>query len=260
MYSGNVSSAGNSDGSIFYQKPISITINEEGRTKYASSQKIEILIEELQEKGPLVALGKLGPDSYVAKPFKLNDRVQGLDIYGWKRGAEKKQSSKQNYVIVLGAKKAGKVEHIYFTLSDDVTSNSTNYTREHRPSSIDGRVYVVSHKTFSDILFDLYPPKEEEKGNGLSTSQNEYVKQLSCIHPLDSILDEGVVESKCKAIGQEIFEKYKKEAGGNTWAGKEAAQNICAAILSSVSDGSLRKQYIERAWDGIGDDKWRWQA
>ncbi|KAF3361909.1 hypothetical protein PHSC3_001563 [Chlamydiales bacterium STE3] len=70
----------------------------------------------------------------------------------------------------------------------------------------------------------------------------------------------GQGEAKCKAIGQAAFNEFKEKAGGNSWAAKEAVQKICDLVRSLAQDGALRKQYVERAWDGIGDAKWRWQA
>lgn len=273
----NVSCLEYSDNSVFYKKPSNIQVNEDARTKYASSQKIETLIEELKEKGPLVGLGKIGPGSYDVDPFKLNDQIHNQDVYGWKQGAKRKENSQQNYVIVLGAKKEQDSGYVFYTVSDDVTPNTTDFLRTHRPSSTDAKIYVASHKTFNNYLVDLYPPTVREeavkketplyvvsskpsKMPSLSASEKEYVEELCSISPLNSILDMGAGESKCKAIGQEIFDKYKQEAGGLTDAGREAVKKICNAILFSASDGSLRKQYVERAWDGIGDNNWRWSS
>ncbi|MCB1180862.1 MAG: hypothetical protein KDK55_02410 [Chlamydiia bacterium] len=76
--------------------------------------------------------------------------------------------------------------------------------------------------------------------------------------PLDDVL--GEQENFCKTLGQEIFDKFKKANEGQTSAGKEAVINICNAIKFCAKDGFLRKQYVERAWNGIGDDHWRWHC
>lgn len=264
--------------SIFFEKPANVKIDEDARSRYASSQKIETLIEELKEKGPLVALGKMGPSAYADAPFKLEDKVCAQNVYGWKPGTERKAHASQSYAMVLGAKKIEDREYVYFTMSQDITTNSTSYTRKHKPSGTDTKVYVTSHKTFRNYLFDLYPTPQSSKEKPpeempvffissqpkispkLSVSERKYVEQLSSIKPLDSILDRDEGEARCKAIGQEIFNKYKEEAGGKSMAGKEAAQRICDAVVFIASDGALRKQYIERAWDGIGDANWDWRA
>jgi hypothetical protein len=93
----------------------------------------------------------------------------------------------------------------------------------------------------------------------LNESEQEFLNRLVSFE-LDSILDEGEGEKKCKSLGQEIFDKYKNEKDGDSNAGKKAVQKICDAIPFSCKDGSLRKQYIERAWNGIGDNKWRWMS
>lgn len=261
-----------SQNSIFFKKPDRISINESGKTQYASSQKIETLIKELKEKGPLVALGKMGPKCYEELPFKLNNPFCNLDVYGWKPGSQR-ISATNSYAVVLGAKKLEDREYVYFTMSEDITSNQLSDIREHKPLGSDTKIYVVSHKTFRDFLNDLYPPSEVQgqqktffissgpkKSPDLSKSEAEFAKKLCQITPLKSILDRGIGEKGCKAIGQEIFDKYKKDSNNNSFAGKEAAQRICNAVKFLATDGSLRKDYIERAWNGIGDDHWRWQA
>lgn len=153
-------------GECFFQPPSKINIDENARTRYASSQKIETLIEKLQEKGPLVALGQIGPACYTADP---------------------------------------------------------------------------------------------SEAPLLTADKKEYAEKLSST-PLEGILDRGLIESACKAMGQEIFDRYKLEAGGNSFAGKKAVVSICDAIPYVAADGFLRKQYIERAWDAMGDKEWQWRA
>jgi hypothetical protein len=94
----------------------------------------------------------------------------------------------------------------------------------------------------------------------LSPEEQEYLQKLVSIMPLDSILDQGTVEKSCKDLGQKIFDRFKNAAHWNSLAGKAAVQNICNAIATSCQDGSLRKQYIERAWNNIGDAHWQWRA
>ena len=265
-----------SENSIFFDKPGKIQINEKAVTCYATSSKIEVLIEELKEKGPLVALGKIGPAVYVDAPFKLSNKVGNHDIYGWKPGVARKDSSKQSHLLILGAKKVDDRECVYFTLSQDLTLDSTSYIRQHKPATTDTKIYAVSHNTFSNYLCDLYPPVQpSEKANDssvfsisskpentpkLSPLEREYAETTASIMPLNSILDRGIGESNCKAIGQKAFDEFKKQANGNSWAAREAVQKICNSMLSLAQDGSLRKQYIEHAWNGIGDENWRWMA
>jgi hypothetical protein len=93
----------------------------------------------------------------------------------------------------------------------------------------------------------------------LDNSLEKYVTKLSNL-PLNSIIDRGEGEKKCREIGQSIFDKYKKQSRGDSLAGREAVVTVCDNIAFSAIDGRLRKQYIERAWDGIGDKSWSWQS
>lgn len=91
----------------------------------------------------------------------------------------------------------------------------------------------------------------------LSAEEKEYVKKLVSIMPLDTILTDEKVEKECKDLGQQIFDKVK--AAHNSFTAKDAVKRVCNSVYFSCHDGALRKQYIEYAWDGIGDDTWRWQ-
>jgi hypothetical protein len=253
----------NSHNSIFFEIPEKLTVDEDAKTRYSTALKIETLIQELQEKGPLVALGYMGPRCYHSEPFPLQEKFGGEQIFGWSHGTRSESAAQKTYAIVIGARKIEDKEYIYFRLSSDCTPNRKTYIREHRPTA-DSRVYISSHATFSDYLVDLYPPVAEEKMNPnfvsagstkCSLEELKYVIKLVSM-PLDSIL--GEQESACKALGQEIFDKFKQANGNSTLAGRNAAVNICDALAFCAKDGSLRKRYVESAWDGIGDANWRW--
>lgn len=96
----------------------------------------------------------------------------------------------------------------------------------------------------------------------LTEDQMEDALKLVAINPLDSILDQGETEAYVKKLGQEFFDKYKEKAGGDSTAGKLAVRNICNWVAFNKTDSpanaKLRKQYIEYAWDGIGDENWHW--
>jgi hypothetical protein len=244
--------------SVFYPRPkIGIIINEEGKPEYASTFKIETLIAELNESGPFVGIGKFGPGAYLGEASKLK-KMFNHDIYYWKSGpdgAKRNEFAKDVSFIILGAQKTVDGEHVFFTMSDDVTLNQKVTTREHRTSKTDTKIYITSHKTFVDYINDLYPVFT---GSEL-TEDYLYVQKLINITPLDSILDRGEGERKCKAIGQEIFDHFKQKYG-NSKAGQNAVQRICDAVGDTAKDGHLRKQYIDRAWDRIGDNSWLWMS
>ncbi|MEK7339910.1 MAG: hypothetical protein WBD50_01735 [Candidatus Rhabdochlamydia sp.] len=94
----------------------------------------------------------------------------------------------------------------------------------------------------------------------LSAEEEQYVQELVSIKPLNSILTDKNVREKCKSLGQKVFDQAKVAHNEDSFAAKDVVVRICNAICFSCNDGSLRKQYIERAWDGIGDDVWRWMA
>ena len=241
------------DSSIFYNRPpVSLNFDEELVTRYASSQKIQTLIEELKEKGPHIALGKFGPHCYEGECFKLNEGFANRDIYGWRPGQNRNENAKACTVIVLGARIVENKEYVYFSPSHDITEDTNTLVRKHVASRTDKKIYIISHKTFRDYITDLYAP--------VSNDDLKYINQLILIEPLDSILDRGEVQAKCKAIGQEIFDTYKAKANGESEAGEEAVKKICNAVRLACTDGKLRAQYIERAWNGIGDDNWRWRC
>lgn len=253
-----------SENCIFFDVPKKLQINEDAVTRFATSNKIELLIQELKEKGPMVALGQMGPTVYKEEPFKLQVKIGEYEIYGWKPGTARKEHPKSTYFLILGANKINDKEIVYYTPSEDITLNTSSYMRTHSPSRSDTKIYAVSIKTFNNYLTDLYPPvttiEKPKNSSGLSPLEQGYAEALASIMPLDSILDNGEGQKKCKAIGQKAFDEFKKNANGNTWTAKEAVQNICDSLVSFATDGKLRKQYVERAWDGIGDDNWRWMA
>jgi hypothetical protein len=104
------------------------------------------------------------------------------------------------------------------------------------------------------------------------TYKNFLNNSLNNLHPIcpwgqwlysvnsDSILDKGETEEKCKAIGQKIFDHYKRAADNNYEAGRNALVRICNAARFLTRDGSKRKAHIERAWDGVGDTDWNWRS
>ena len=240
-------------GKLFCKVPSTLTINEEAVTRYSKDQKVELLIEELKSCGPLIGLGKFGPTAYEDAPFQLGKRIAGQEIYGWRSGSKRKEQSPSVYIIVIGAEKNQNNEYIYFVLSKDVCKTSHSSVREHIPSKDDSHIYKCSHKTFRDYLTDLYPIHAVVQ-DSIITDIEETLLNM----PLEAIL--GDMESQCHILGQQIFDHYKMKDHGNSISGKIAAQNLCESISNKSSDGRLRKQCIERAWDGIGDLNWRWMA
>ena len=145
--------------SIIFKKPVRTFVDRDDVTHFASSHKVSALFKDF-EHGLPVAYGKLGAAAYAEPPFKLKDKVGGLDVYGWKPGAKRNENVKKCYAIVLGAKKYLDREYVYYTPSQDVTSNKHINVRKHFPSPVRTRVYVASIKTFLRYLNEIYPAKK----------------------------------------------------------------------------------------------------
>lgn len=245
----------NTPDNVFTKSPPILVVNEEARSKYADGYKIDALMQELRENGPMIALGPFGPSAYKEPPFKVPGKLCGMDVYAWKSD-QRLSRSRQQPIMILGVIKTEKVQCIYFTMSIDTTQNTKSYIRTHIASSIDQKIYVMSHETFKNYVFDIYPPNSASM---VDTPKARYIKQLTDL-PLDSILDQGEGQKRCKEIGQKIFDEFKKECGGQTQGGMRAVQKICKAIRTAAPDGRLRSGYIERAWHLIGDENWFWMA
>lgn len=157
--------------SVFFQRPVELIIDERQKTEYATTQKIETLIKDIRTRGPLIGLGKIGPHVYGTTPFKLKDQFHSQDIYGWKKDDPRQSEPKSCYVIVLGAKKVGDQELVFFSPSVDSTPNQDDYIRKHLPS--DEKIYVISHKTFREGLVDLYSPTVSVKPLEKKTSESK---------------------------------------------------------------------------------------
>ena len=287
-----------SANSIFFEKTPRV-VDEDSVSTYSSSQKTETLIKELLRKGPLVALGGMGPGCYVNQPFKLKNKVCEQDIYGWKPGTQRTAYPRNGYWMIVGAKKIADRGYVYFTMAEDHTQNQKTYIREYRPSNTDTKIYITSHKTFRNYLCDLYPPLPSSKSKpeadrvfigdpslihpnllsqyaqvvGISSTPSQAPKlteeqladaqKLVDIKSIDAILDRGSTESFVKKLGQELFDKYKMHSFGESMSGRRAVIDICKWIAfnstDSRSDARKRKDHIEFVWDGIGDKNWTWR-
>lgn len=163
-----------SQESVFFEKPSQVFIDERSMVSRRTLQKIEILIEGLRKRGPLVFLGEVRSKYYNPSLFK------------------------NSYAMVLGAKKLENEEFVYFMMCEDVTSDQTTFIREHKPSEIDQKIYRASYEIFRKCLFELYLPMRSHLD--FSTSGMAYAKRL-CSMLFKSILDEG----KGKLLDNERF-------------------------------------------------------
>lgn len=235
-----------SDSTVFFEKPNILYVDEDYSVKPPAYGTIETLIKSLQENGPLVAIGKMGPSAHNEPSFKLKDRVSNQDIYGWKP-LTSKDASPTTQTILLGARQVESRAYVYFVLAEDITKDNNSLIRGYKPLETNAKVYVMSYQNFlKRSLVDLHPICP-------------HGKWLFSTVAVNSILDRGDIERRCKEIGQQIFDHYKTNAQGNSEAGRSAVIRICKAAKVLASDGAVRKAHIEHAWDGIGDANWRWQ-
>lgn len=103
-------------------------------------------------------------------------------------------------------------------------------------------------------IFRLY---KSEPAQALSKEEQEWVDMLNKLDAT-AILDGADNEKNVNAMGQLIFNIFKK-SGGTTEAGKKSCQRICDALaFTGDKDAQLRKSRVEAAWDRIGDDTFRW--
>lgn len=167
---------------IFFERPDKLSINKSSVIQPDNLLKIETLIAQLQKNGPLVACGQIGPDAYIDRPFKLDNK----DIYGWKPGALRFDSSTKRYALILEAKKIEDRGHVYFSITDDSISNVNASIREHKSSVIDTRVYVISYKTFLNYLSELnLPASPSGKILWISSSSKKIPEQTKSEWELD---------------------------------------------------------------------------
>lgn len=230
---------------VFFEKPQVVYVDEDYSVKSPAHATIQMLMKSLQENGPFVAVGKMGPDAYTQPSFKLAEKVGNVAVYGFKPFTFK-EGAASTEVILLGAKQAESNAYVYYTLAKDVTKSESSLIRGFRPSDTDAKVYLMSYENFLvRSLVDLHP----------ICPGAQWLFSVS----VNSILDNGEIEKKCKQIGQEIFDHYKA-ANQDSKAGRDAVKRVCEAAKVLTSDGLVRKAHIEHAWDGIGDMNWRWQA
>jgi hypothetical protein len=190
-------------------------------------------------------VGKMGPNAYIEPSFKLKDKVNDQEIYGWKPNTSK-DSAPSIPVILLGARQTESGSFVYFVQAQDITRSEESLIRGYKPSQTDAKIYVLSYQNFLNrALVNLHPICP-------------HGKWLFSTVEVNSILDGGKIQRECKEIGQKIFDHYK-QLSNQSEAGKKAVQRICDAAKVLASDGIVRKTHIESAWDGIGDSNWRWQ-
>lgn len=230
---------------VFLNKgPCQVYVDTDYSIKPPKYRTIQDLLESIKMFGSLVCEAKTGPQAYECEPFKLEKKIEGQDIFGWKPGAAK-VNSKSIPIILLGGSIYEDKAHVYYALATDQT-RSPSSIRKYSTQEQDQRVYVISFKNFLErCLVDLHP----------------VVPHAEWLYTADynSFLDRGTNEKKCKNFGQKIFDHYKINNGGNSFIAQNSVKRICEAAKIFSCNGLERKQHIEYAWDGIGDKEWTWR-
>lgn len=173
----------NTSEGVFYNRPTALMIDEDLKSEYSTTLKVETLIKELKEKGPLIAMGKIGPSAFETPPSKLATKIKNAefygwnpDFYGWNPDAKRSKNASTEYAIVLGAKKLTDYECVYLCLSSDLTTDQNTYIREHIPSMVDRKIYELSHENFKNYLEDLYCPTSENKKSEANSNEEPSCK------------------------------------------------------------------------------------
>ncbi len=106
------------------------------KSSWKPTKKISVLIQELQQKGPLLVTGHLGKHSYKNSAVKLKTEIEGQPLYGWKKNAPKTELL-FGAILIVGAKK-GNAEHVYY--KDPFDLNKT---------------YIISYNSLTERIADL---------------------------------------------------------------------------------------------------------
>lgn len=228
---------------LFLDKPETLYVDQDHTVKSPANGTIWELMQSLKKNGPLVAIAKIGPGAYNEAPFKLQDQVKNLDVYGWKPNTAK-DSAPYVPVILLGAQTTESNAYVYFTQAQDITPNEKSLIRGYTPLSTDEKIYIISYAKFLERLNNLYPICP-------------HVERLFSV-AASSIVDMDDTEEECKEIGQKIFDQYKN-ARNDSQAGILAMHRICYAAHFLGTCGILRRLHIAFVWDGVGDNTYRWR-
>jgi hypothetical protein len=108
------------------------------KSPWHPSLPVESLIQHLRAKGPHVVSGTIGQPYYKDVPHKVEE-IQGKSIYGWKPGAETQSLSETHCVTIIGARKKGKDERVYFI--DPLDGSDPEKPGQQK-------IYTISYKNF----------------------------------------------------------------------------------------------------------------
>jgi hypothetical protein len=114
--------------------------------EWTPQDSVHTLIENLKKHGPLCVNSNLGSQAYKLPPCQLDEKINGREIFYWKKGSERNEL-KFNTILVIGAKASG---HVYFI----------------EPIEQD-RIYVVTYQNFISNIIDLDSVKRTKAPPGI---------------------------------------------------------------------------------------------
>lgn len=143
--------------------PSALDIDSSRYSNYIGT--IESLMIELQRKGPLVALNKIGMISEAMHSAKKIGTIASAairwDLWECRETfTDVPEDSQPCPLIVVGAKIAQGKGYVFFSPSVDVTDKKKASTRRYQPTS--QSIFILSHEVFKACLENVYPPTVKE--------------------------------------------------------------------------------------------------
>lgn len=129
------------------------------KSTWTPSKGIELMILDLKKYGVMIAAGKLGAPFYTEKPFKLSSKIGEKEVWGWSPNSYNEKAEDAHMVVVIGAGKVEKEEHVYFVDPNDPSDPLNPMLR---------KIYKMSYKRFTTVISDVWNGgllgKESERG------------------------------------------------------------------------------------------------
>lgn len=271
---------------ISYPRPtgkVFVDANSGEKSTYTKGSSLEHLVQLMRTSGkPLVAFAALA-SSYREKPKPYGIFNKQI-VYRWEPSAKRADKAQKTFSLILGAKhQPSKGDFVFFVEYQFIRLHEcTALTIELAPNRPREGYYVVEHATFNEYLqrlmvpFQQFQPSIEDKSvprlppppssamPALTNSQKAYVKKLRAFGPASALLKDKAAKAKCKTLGQEIFDRYKKKEKSSL-RGYNVMVRICNALAFNSKKVKTRKwvnfkDAVTEVWVGIGDSIKRWGA
>jgi hypothetical protein len=230
-----------------YPLPKILEVDESMSAQYKS---FDALSRELEENGVLIALGRLRPKFFVELCVPLGVQINGQEILTWPDTMIWQERPIDEYAMLFAAQKVAGRAYVYFVQARSLSPYCNNSIGQYELHSSQ-TLYALSYERFYDYVSDVYRP--------VSYIETNYIEKL-CSLSLDSSLNVDDNEKAFKAVGQAIFDEYKTKNGGRSLAGQEAIWKIYNEVKQTAVDGEKRCEFINNAWQDIGDATWRFNS